>query len=247
VPGKPPENPELVRALLNLEGGAAMARRSRVLGAVLKAELILVASGPPDPKQESGGVALVAMRTKDGRNVLPVFSHTRAMRACKPDANYCVTVPAPWVFKTAIERGFDLVVIDPGGSEWEIQPPEYEDLSKGRLPAWEPPRETAVRCEISPPGVLIAEEALSHVREVLHLMPEIKACWFFSLALGAEPPRLCLGLRLDLSDAQWREYISKLPGLGAVPGLEEPFSIRPVSDEMLAGVERFGLLVFKKG
>jgi len=247
MPSRPPENPELVQALLNLEGGSDRARRSRVLGAILKAELILVASGPPDPEKEGGGVALVAMRTKDGLNVLPVFSHTRALRSCKPDTAYCVTVPAIWVFKTAIERGFDLVVIDPGGSEWEIQPPEYEDLSKGRLPAWEPPRATAVRCEISPPGLLIDADALSYVREALYPMPEITACWFFSLALGAEPPRLCLGLRLGLPAEGWREYISKLPSLGTVHGLAEPFSLGPVSDEMLPGVERFGLLVFRKG
>lgn len=241
---KPPENPELVKALLNLDGGSAQTRRSRVLQALLKSQLILVASGPPS---EGGpGVALVAMRTKDGRNVLPVFSHTRAMRSCKPDAAYCVTVPPQWVFKTAIERGFDLVVIDPGGAEWEIQPPEYEDLSEGRIPAWEPPRQTAVRCEISAPGTLIPEETISYLKKKLSSRPEIRSCWLFSLALGTEPTKLCLGLRLGLPAEQWGAFIIGLGDLASTPGIDEPFNVGPISDEMLPGVEKFGLLVFKR-
>jgi len=85
--------------------------------------------GQPTDHEASAGV--VALAAPDGRSVLPIFSSVQAMAAWSPEAR-----PVPALAETAalstVEQGWDLMVLDPGGSDGVLLPrPAVWALAEG--------------------------------------------------------------------------------------------------------------------
>uniref|UniRef100_UPI002027DC69 SseB family protein n=1 Tax=Actinotalea sp. C106 TaxID=2908644 RepID=UPI002027DC69 len=85
-------------------------------------------------KEASTGI--VALQAPDGRTALPVFSGSAAMATWHPGAR---PVPAegPRAAAAAIQEGWEILVVDPGGSSPVVVPrPAVRALALGL--AWEP-------------------------------------------------------------------------------------------------------------
>lgn len=133
-------------------------------------------------REASAGV--VALRAPDGRTALPVFTSVAAMTAWSGEVRP-VPAQAPRAARSALEEGWELVVIDPGGPVTVVVPhPAVRALAEGR--AWEP----AVRDGVVRPDVAAAVAALAQVPAVV--------------AAVAEPGRT----------AEVRVVLSLAPGLG---------------------------------
>ena len=135
-------DPALVAALRGVPGGPRTARvvealaHARVLVPVL-AELEVAGEGVGGltvDKEASTGV--VALRTPDGRTALPVFSGTAALsrwhEAARP-----VPAEGPRAAASALQEGWDLLVLDPGDPGAVVVPrPAVMALALGE--AWHP-------------------------------------------------------------------------------------------------------------
>ena len=91
--------------------------------------------GPAVEKESSAGI--VALRTRDGRTALPVFSSVAAMAAWHQDARP-VPTDVPRAARSALGEGWEVVVLDPGGPVTVVIPrPAVVALALGErwLPA----------------------------------------------------------------------------------------------------------------
>ncbi|NKX91697.1 SseB family protein [Sanguibacter hominis ATCC BAA-789] len=137
--------PALAAALEAYASGGRTADLERVVGALASARVLVpiiaeldVAGrgehGQEVDKEASAGV--VALEAPDGRKALPVFSSVEAMTRWRADAR---PVPsyATRAALSAVQEGWALVVLDPGGPTTVLVPrPAVWALAQGRT--WEP-------------------------------------------------------------------------------------------------------------
>lgn len=144
-------------------------------------ECELTPDGLEVDREASAGV--VALRAPDGRTALPVFTSVAAMTAWSGEVRP-VPAEAPRAARSALEEGWELVVIDPGGPVTVVVPhPAVRALAEGR--AWAPAVQGgAVRPDVAAavtalgglPGVVaaVAEPGRrAEVRVVLSLVPAL--------------------------------------------------------------------------
>jgi hypothetical protein len=121
---------------VSLERVVAALTTARLLVPVL-AELDVEGTGADGrrvDKEASAGV--VALRVPDGRTALPVFSSVAAMAAWRTDARP-VPAEAARAAASALQEGWELLVLDPGGPVTVVVPrPAVHALALGR--PWAP-------------------------------------------------------------------------------------------------------------
>ncbi|MBI4375050.1 MAG: SseB family protein [Elusimicrobia bacterium] len=242
---EPRENEDLRKALRDAAGGSAGSRGRRIYTALVKSKLHLQTSGPPEA---DGRVGFVAIRSPDGRTGLAAFTDIQSARVWKSEkGTHWAQVNATWLFEMALGAGFDVIVLNPPGpGMWEVERDEFEALSQGQVPDSEPRQDQLIRVEIAAPKQPIPAETLSYLKGTLSQRPEISAAYFVTIALGSRKPALCLALRLELPSESWTDFIQGLSELSDVPGLPDGFNVSPLSDEMLPGAEKFGLVVLRR-
>ncbi|MFA6317173.1 MAG: SseB family protein [Elusimicrobiota bacterium] len=235
-------NEPLTLALHEAMGGSGEGKRTAVYEALLRSQLFVVTAGPP----EDGSLSMVAMRDPQGRPVMPAFTNRKTMTAWKSDAAYSAAVPAQGLFKSALEGGFEALVIDPGAAGWVVPKAQFKALSRGELPPPPVVEQKLVRFTIAKPEA-VPEELLAYASEHLKAFPEIQAAWFFMAAFSGESMKLCLGLRLNMPPTHWTPFLKWLSA--KVPPLPEAMKdvqFGPVPDEIFAVVEKCGVAAFKK-
>ncbi len=137
-------DPALAAALAAAGAGAPTAVVDALAAARVLVPVVAVAEdadaspGEPggpfhEPRHASAGV--VAVATPDGRTALPVFSSVAALAAWRPDAR---PVPAegPRAAAAALQEGWDLLVVDPGGPAVVLPRPAVVALATGTT--WQP-------------------------------------------------------------------------------------------------------------
>jgi hypothetical protein len=122
-------------------------------------------------RQASNGV--VALRAPDGRTALPVFSGVAQMAAWRADARP-VPATAQRAAASAVQEGWDLLVLDPAGPAVVVPRPAVRALAEGS--AWVPAVQTgqvrsavvdAVRAAVGGlPGVLTVDAVPGRSAEV---------------------------------------------------------------------------------
>ena len=182
-------DPVLAAALAALAGGAATP--ADVVAALVGARLLvpvlaeLTATGTGHDglavdKEAATGV--VALRVPDGRTALPVFTSVAAMARWRADARP-VPTPGPRAAAAALQEGWEVLVVDPGGPCPLVVPhPAVRALAVGQ--PWRPAvRDGQVTAEVqqavtatvgSLPGVVsVVVEAgrRAEVAVVLGLVP----------------------------------------------------------------------------
>lgn len=89
--------------------------------------------------EKSQELSIVTVEGPDGRQVMPVFSSTEAMRNWNSESRP-IPVPAPQAAIAAAQEGTDLIIVDPGSSETQfgVRRTELEALALGEphVPAW---------------------------------------------------------------------------------------------------------------
>lgn len=116
-------------------------------------------------KEASAGI--VALRAPDGRTALPVFTSMAAMTAWRPDARP-VPSDVPRAALSAVQEGWEVVVVDPGGPVTALLPrPAVWALAQQEpwRPAVgpdgvDPDVVAAVRRALAPVGAVIEADAL---------------------------------------------------------------------------------------
>lgn len=133
---------------------------ARVLVPVL-AEAEVVETGPDGlAVDRTASTGVVAVRTPDGRTALPVFSDVAAMTAWHPRAR---PVPAegPRAAASALQEGWDVLVVDPAGPAVVVPHPALRALATGR--PWTP---AVVDGAVRPDVVATVARSLAGVDEV---------------------------------------------------------------------------------
>nr|WP_202627530.1 SseB family protein [Cellulomonas sp. APG4] len=187
--------PALVRALARAAADGARVvdvvaalAEARVLVPVL-AEAEVVEKGAEGlAVDRTASTGVVALRTPDGRTALPVFSDVAAMAAWHRGAR---PVPAegPRAAASALQEGWEVLVVDPAGPAVVVPHPALRALASGR--PWTPAVvDGGVRRELSD----VVATALADVEEVrrAHLEPGRRAEVAVVLALrpGLDRARL---------------------------------------------------------
>lgn len=94
-------------------------------------------AGPDVPvdEQREASAGVVAVAAPDGRTALPVFSSVAALTAWRPEAR---PVPAegPRAAAAALQEGWEVLVVDPGGASVVVPRPAVVALATGT--AWRP-------------------------------------------------------------------------------------------------------------
>ncbi|MFA5141018.1 MAG: SseB family protein [Elusimicrobiota bacterium] len=247
MPSKSPENPELLKALYQAAGGVARGHRATIFQELLRSTLILQAA-KPSSGESPPQVRLIAMETPDGRKGICAFTDVGSLKAWRPGSKHLISMPGQAVFRMAAENGFELVLLNPGGPAWEVSGDDLRDLAQGCVPETTPGEGRKVRLDIGPPKEPIPPTMLEWLRRTLPAHPEILAAHLFTLTVGPEEAKLCLGLRLSLPLEGYRPFLRIVEAeLAKAPSVAGGFSVGPVVDDMVEAVERFGLLVFKRG
>ncbi len=93
-------------------------------------------SGHAHTVEKEASAGIVALQAPDGRTALPVFSSVAAMTAWRPDARPVPTEVARAAL-SAVEEGWELLVLDPGGPTTVLLPrPAVWALAQQQ--AWRP-------------------------------------------------------------------------------------------------------------
>lgn len=133
---------------------------ARVLVPVL-AEAEAVETGPDGlAVDRTASTGVVAVRTSDGRTALPVFSAVAAMAAWRTDAR---PVPAegPRAAASALQEGWEVLVVDPAGPAVVVPHPAVRALATGR--PWTPAVvDGTVRVDVAD----LVERSLGGIEEV---------------------------------------------------------------------------------
>lgn len=90
------------------------------------------------PVEKTQELAIVTVRTPDGRTAMPVFTSVEAMKAWDETARP-TPVPGPQAAIAAMEDGSDLIVVDPRAeTEFAVRATEVRTvaLRQGRTPPW---------------------------------------------------------------------------------------------------------------
>lgn len=155
-------DPALAAVLARLPAGeatlpdavAALARTRVLIPVTAEAEACEIGpDGLEVDREASAGV--VALRAPDGRTAMPVFTSVAAMAAWSREVR---PVPArvPRAARSALEEGWELLVLDPGGSTLVVPHPAVRALAEGR--AWEPAvRGGVVRADVAAAVARLAE------------------------------------------------------------------------------------------
>ena len=146
-------DPALVRATqewaagrAGLEDVVAALADARLLVPVLAHEVPDGTAGDDGEREADTGV--VALRTPDGRTVLPVFSGVSSLAAWRHDARP-MPAEAPRAAASALAEGWSLLVLDPGGPVTVLVPrPAVQALAAG-LPWYPAVHDGAVRAEVA--------------------------------------------------------------------------------------------------
>jgi len=235
-------NPELVRLLAEAAGGADSSMHERIYKTVLASRLILEIEKPPTEGQS--GVSLVALKRDDGQTGLAAFTDAEALKRWKPDCEYFVSLPALELFKLARDSSFDAILLNPPEGGWDFMQEDIAALADGRILSASPEIGTLVRVEIHRPAEPIPEAVLAWLRSALASHPEVETCSFFLLAFGADPAFLCLGVRFRGPVEHWKGLMETLEAdLAGVPAFGDGFKLAPISDELRAGADRYGVKV----
>ena len=137
--------------------------------------------------EKSADLAIVAVKTPDGKSAIPAFTSVAQMQAWKPEARP-VPVDARKIALACASEGHERLVIDPAGDPVVLRRPALAALAQGI--SWQKP-------ELNPAVV-------SHVKTVGGSFSEI-----FSVDLFDGDPRN------DLSHAELQIQLGLRPGLSA--------------------------------
>lgn len=135
--------PELAAALATVAADGAAAGLADVVQALGRVRVLVPVMSQAEVVEEVAGLAVdreastgvVAISAPDGRQVLPVFSSVEAMARWRTDARP-VPVQGRQAAASAVNDGWELLVVDPGGPAVQVPRTAVWALANGQ--AWRP-------------------------------------------------------------------------------------------------------------
>ena len=207
----PPENVELLHAVLELSGQPDLLR-TRLYAALLGATYLVPLARAIDPEHSEGeevSLELLSLTGSDGRTALPVFTHQEALALWAGRDQPAAVLPGEVVFQITAGSSFDLMLVNPAGPfRGQIQRSEFEPLSRGLLPGTQAPATPDVApgqsIFIDLPLVPVSGDTLDKVRSMLEKSPAVRSAHLFLMQVGPESaPRLTLGIHAEGPASQW--------------------------------------------
>jgi hypothetical protein len=217
----PPENQELLHAVLEISG-ASDSDRTRLYAGLLGATFLtpLIKAPPENPPAPEAGkapgevtVEVLTLTGAQGEQVLPVFTHAAALQGwAEQQPWYQQTIPTisltgEAVFQLASGSPIAIVLVNPGGPfGGQVPRNEFQALAQGLHPGVVEPEvpAEAENVYIDLPLVPVLPETIDRLLDIFEEHTSITRAYLFLMQVGQSgSPQLTIGLQADGPAAPW--------------------------------------------